>query len=252
MTETTVSQFLEFLRATGNRHFWNEAEKQFAMHKHCPASRNLGWYDVARFCNWLTDQENERREASGSGANPLRYCYEPLDIGNYGHGVNLVEGADGFRMPTLLEWEYACRAGSHARWSFGDNPDLLPQYARYYDNSSELTWPVGSCMPNAYGLFDMHGNVLEFCHDVYRVEISQNGESVSVPPCLTNERFEVNASSRFAASGGDLYKRSLLTVTRRIELKQPTSKRPGNFGYIGVRIARSAPERTTDDLTADR
>jgi formylglycine-generating enzyme required for sulfatase activity/tRNA A-37 threonylcarbamoyl transferase component Bud32 len=97
------------------------------------------------------------------------------------------------RLPTEAEWEYACRAGTKSKWAFGEDRSLLGDYAWYLENSGRQTHPVGQKHANSWGLYDMHGNVWEWCQDWG--ESYQTGDAV-------DPRGPAQGSGRSCRGGG--------------------------------------------------
>lgn len=143
----------EYLALMGNNPSWFNGvrgEMDYGTDLNRPVE-TVSWNDAVAYCVALTEQERVR----GRG------------------GLYLAEGWE-YRLPTEAEWEYACRAGTTTRYSFGDALDcddgcescgLLDQYMWWCGNSEGITHRVGQKLPNPWGLHGMHGNVLESCGD---------------------------------------------------------------------------------------
>ncbi|MDX9787115.1 MAG: formylglycine-generating enzyme family protein [Desulfobacterales bacterium] len=107
------------------------------------------------------------------GQNPSHFIGSDRPVETVSHSdalvfikkINKLERPRAYRLPTEAQWEYAARAGSHSTFCFGVDPANLPRYAWYQKNSGGETHPVGRLLPNAWGLYDMHGNVHEWCAD---------------------------------------------------------------------------------------
>lgn len=141
VTEVTQGQY---------RAVTGESPSLFKGSDDLPVER-VSWLDAVKFCNALSAKEG------------LTSFYRIE-----GDKVSAPDwkGA-GYRLPTEAEWEYACRAGpgGTGAYSFGDDATQLDRHAWYDGNSGRTTHPVGQKAPNAFGLYDMHGNVYEWCWD---------------------------------------------------------------------------------------
>jgi formylglycine-generating enzyme required for sulfatase activity len=137
--DVTVDQYAQFVKETGQYH----GEPNFKQSGHDPVV-NVTWDDARAFCKWLSEKTGK-----------------------------------AVALPTEAQWEYACRAGSTTRYYYGDDPAQLGQYAWFSANNSNSTHPVGQKKPNAWGLYDMHGNVWQWCSDYF--ERGDKTEAVTDP-----------------------------------------------------------------------
>ncbi|MEO2015144.1 MAG: SUMF1/EgtB/PvdO family nonheme iron enzyme, partial [Fuerstiella sp.] len=156
----------------------------------------VSWNDAVEFCRKLSDLPSEK------------------------------SGGYVYRLPTEAEWEYACRAGTTTKYSFGDSESELGDYAWYDKNSGRRPHPVGGKKPNGWGLYDMHGNVWEWCQDWYGKYPSGS---------VTNPTGPASGSSRVNRGGG-WYDYSDICRSAKRHWYAPDS-RSNNLGF---RVLRSS------------
>jgi formylglycine-generating enzyme required for sulfatase activity/serine/threonine protein kinase len=150
----------------------------------------VSWYDAKAFCDWLSDKEGKQ-----------------------------------YALPTEARWEHSCRAGSRTKFSFGDDDQELVQYAWYNANAQMKTHPVGQKKPNAWGLYDMHGNVWQWTADWYGGDYYQKSPKEDPPG--------PSAGGSRVLRGGDWYGvAGDCRAARRRGLHAPS----GRNTHIGFRV----------------
>jgi formylglycine-generating enzyme required for sulfatase activity len=227
-TSVTVEQFQRFLAA-------NEKEKnnfvdsrwleKVAPDPDCPIVF-LNWFLAAQYCNWLSQEE---------GLPKAQWCYEPNPDGEYTQGMRPALQwwkRTGYRLPTEAEWEYACRAGSVTARCYGETDELLDYYACHQANAQDRTWPGGRLKPNDWGLFDVHGNVWNWCQNKYELyEREKEGKAIEDNTDANIARKDTRRVLRGAS-----YFNPALFVRAAF---RGTMLGADRAGYVGLRVVRT-------------
>jgi formylglycine-generating enzyme required for sulfatase activity len=212
---TKLVTVVEFKKCLPNLHpdQWSLGEDQ--------PIQTVSWYDAARYCNWLSEQEKIPKE---------QWCYEPNSKGEYAEGMKVKANYDklsGYRLPRGMEWEYACRAGTVTAWSHGTDESMLGHYAWYSLNSGSTMHSVGLLKPNGLGLFDMHGNARQWGQDGYDVVI---GDKV-----IDKVNVDVKNTHMFVLLGGSFSQPARYVRSACRDWFGPVDRQ----FYVGFRVART-------------
>jgi formylglycine-generating enzyme required for sulfatase activity len=157
----------EFLMGSPDRYDGYDEERP-AHEVQISQSFYLGKYEVTQ-AQWEAVMRNNPSRFTGDPNRPVEnVSWE--EVQGFIRKLNTKERDAPYRLPTEAEWEYACRAGSTTVYNFGDNKSRLGRYAWYKANAGREPHPVGQLQPNAWGLYDMHGNVWEWVQDRYNSE----------------------------------------------------------------------------------
>ena len=244
--EITVSQFQEFLEANplikqaaardDSSKFPSVENKKlliFSPENDCPQIY-VTWYEAAQYCNWLSKLD---------GIPENEWCYPANEMIKSGMEISKdYLKRKGYRLPTEAEWEYASRAGTTTSRFYGESDELLSEYAWYSKNppkkksdpndpnDPQHTYPVGQLKPNAYGLFDIYGNVWEWCDSRRQ---TYNSNAVDEP----SSNILITDSVAMVRRGGSFsYDKSVMRSAHRGALNYFPNQRRDNVGF---RIART-------------
>jgi formylglycine-generating enzyme required for sulfatase activity len=189
----------------------------------------VSWYDALVFCNKLSMRDGLTPVYSikwSENTDPASWGEVPTSSNADWNAVSANWNANGYRLPTEAEWEYACRAGTETVYNTGDT--ISNSTGWYSSNSDSKTHEVGKKPPNAWGLYDMHGNVWEWVWDWYGSSYYTASGAGTDPKGLLSGSYRVYRGGSCYNTAGNL----------RSAFRNNYGP-SGRYSYLGLRLARN-------------
>ncbi|TRT77228.1 MAG: serine/threonine-protein kinase pkn1, partial [Microcystis flos-aquae Ma_QC_C_20070823_S18] len=177
----------------------NENENEKPIHEVIVPAFQIGKYPITQAQYQAVMGYNPSR-FSGNPQNPVE-TINWFDAQEFCEKLSQLTGKN-YRLPTEAEWEYACRAGTKTRFSFGDDENQLGDYAWFDGNSNNTTHPVGEKQPNPWGIYDIHGNVWEWCADQYHESYARKPDNIKENGSIAWRDNNITNNSSIIRRGG--------------------------------------------------
>jgi formylglycine-generating enzyme required for sulfatase activity len=261
----TVRDFRQFVKEN-ELEAWFEVDGQTPllwMKRHSPDEDCpmilVDWYRAAAYCNWLSQQDGIPEDQWCFETNARKLSQEKMSVygslllpqhpltraANTSHFSFLLDqqlqvtalkknylSLHGYRLPTEAEKEYACRAGAVTSRYYGETDELLAQYGWYQQNSKDRTWPVGVKKPTDLGLFDMHGNVWNWCQENFKGDYAVSKGSTALED--GEDSLQIVSTNSPVLRGGSFGNQALY-VRSAYRIRNVPSLRTNDVGFRPAR-----------------